>query len=193
VASDENAQVLRGVRYRISLPSERVSRRRTLDERLFLRLPVLYRLIADRLMRLPPGSRLRRLILTRYVRRGLAAVNRRDFDVLFLALDPAIEYQPAADQRPPGMDAVRHGHDGYEEVWRQMIDSFEDFHAEPEEVLDLGDQLLATIQYRGHGTGSGVPVNIPTFQLFRLRRGLVVWQKDFSDRSEALEEAAQRE
>jgi ketosteroid isomerase-like protein len=189
--SQEN--VLRGVRYPISLPSERAGQRRSLDERLFLRLPILYRLIADRIMRLPPGSRLRRLILVRNARRGLAAVNRRDFDVLFLALDPGIEYRPAPEVRPPGMDEVRHGHDGYQEVWRQMIDSFEDFHAEPEEVLDLGDQFLATIQYRGHGTGSGVPVNIPTFQLFRLRRGLVVWQKDFSDRSEALEAAGLRE
>jgi ketosteroid isomerase-like protein len=132
-------------------------------------------------------------MLTRIAERAGAAVNRRDFDVLFLAIDPDIEYHPAGDQRPPGMDAVAHGHVGYEEVWRQMIDSFEDFHAEPEEVLDLGDQLLATTQYRGHGSGSGVPVNVPLFQLLRLRGGLAVWQKDFSDRSEALEAAAQRE
>ena len=189
--SEEN--VVRGVRYRVSLPSETAANRRTLDERLYVRFPALYQLIADRVMRLPPESRLRRLILTRYIGRGLGAVNRRDFDVLLLGFDPGIEYRPAPDQRPPGMDAVRHGHDGYEEVWREMIDAFEDFHAEPEELLDLGDQLLATIQYRGHGTGSGVPVNIPTFQLFRLRRGLVFWQKDFSDRSEALEAAARRE
>jgi ketosteroid isomerase-like protein len=189
--SEEN--VVRGVRYPISLPSENAAQHRTLDERLFLLLPVLYRLIADRVTRLPPGSRLRRLILTHAFRRGLAAVNRRDFDVLFLTLDPAIEYQPAADQRPPGMDAVRHGHDGYEGAWRQMIDAFEDFRAEPVEILDVGDQLLATIQYTGHGTGSGVPVNILFFQLFRLRRGLVVWQQDFSDRSEALEAAGLRE
>jgi ketosteroid isomerase-like protein len=191
--SQENVQTVHGVRYRISLPSEGLSQRRTLDERLFLRFPALYRLLADRLTRLPLGSRLRRLILARSVRRGLAAVNRRDFDVLFLGIDPDIEYRPAADVLPPGMDAVRHGHDGYQDVWRQMIDSFEDFHAEPEELLDLGDQLLATIQYRGHGTGSGVPVNVPTFQLFRLRRGLVVWQQDFSDRLEALEAAGLRE
>jgi ketosteroid isomerase-like protein len=191
--SQENVEVVRGVQYRVSLPSERTSQRRSLDERFFVRFPAAYRVLADRWTRLPLRSRLRRLILARIVRRGLAAVNRRDFDVLFLAIDPGIEYHPAADQRPPGMDAVRNGHDGYQDVWRQMIDAFEDFHAEPEELLDLGDQLLATIQYRGHGTGSGVPVNIPTFQLFRLRRGLVIWQQDFSDRSEALEAAARRE
>jgi ketosteroid isomerase-like protein len=185
--------VVRGARYPLCIPSERAGRRRSVEERLFLRFPVIYRLIADRVMQLPPGSRLRRLVLLRVSTRVAAAVNRRDFDVLFLALDPSIEYHPAGDQLPPGMDAVSHGHEGYREVWRQFIDSFEDFHAEPEELLDLGDQTLATTHYKGHGSGSGVPVTIPLFQLFRLRRGLVVWQKDFSDRSEALDAAAPRE
>jgi hypothetical protein len=185
--------VVRGVRYPISLPSARACQRRSLDEHLFVRFPALYRLLADRLMRLPPRSRLRRLLVVRICMRVAAAVNRRDFDVLFLALDPGIEYHPGGDQVAPDLDVVSHGHEGYEKVWRQMIDSFEDFHAEPEEVLDLGNQLLATTQYGGHGSGSGVPVNVPLFQLFRLRRGLVVWQQDFSDRSEALEAAARRE
>jgi ketosteroid isomerase-like protein len=189
--SQEN--VVRGVRYRISLPSGRASQRRTLDERIFVRFPALYRLLADRLMRLPPGSRLRRLILARIAGRVGAAVNRRDFDALFLALDPGIEYRPVRGRLPPGMDAVFYGHDGYREVWRQLIDAFEDYHAEPEEVLDLGDQVLGTTQYKGHGSGSGVPVNDTFFQLFRLRRGLVVWQQDFSDRSEALEAARLKE
>ena len=60
------------------------------------------RLVADPLDALAHGSRLRRLILTRNVRRG-----RRQspgFDVLFLALDPAMESQPHPDQRLP-----RHG------------------------------------------------------------------------------------
>src|SRR5919198_668130 len=185
--------VVRGVRYPVSLPSEKAGRRRALDERIFIRFPALYRLLAERVTRLAPGSRLRRFFLLRVTTRAAAAVNRRDFDVLFLALDPDIEYHPAGDQLPPGMDANSHGHDGYREVWRQMIDSFEDFHAEPEEVLDLGDQTLATTHYKGHGSGSGVPITIPLFQLFRLRRGLVFWQRDFSDRSEALDAAASRE
>ena len=190
--SQENVHTLRGVRYRVSTPIERATRHRTLDERLFLRFPALYRLLADRLMRLPPKSQLRRLVLVRVATRMAAAVNRRDFDVLVLALDPGVEYHPG-DQVGPDMDAVFHGHDGYRALWRQLIDSFADYRAEPEEVLDLGDQILATVYYRGHGSGSGVPVNDARFQLFRLRRGLVVWQKDFSDRSEALEAVTSRE
>ena len=186
-------EIVRGVRIALSPLSERASQRRTLDERLYVRFPALYRLIADRVMRLPPGSRLRRLVLVRFVGRFTAAINRRDFEVVFLGLDPGIEYRPAADQRPPGWEAVRHGHDGYQEGLRQLIDSFEDLRAEPKEVFDFGDRLVAITQFGGHGSGSGVPVNLTTFALVKLRRGLVVWQKDFSDRSKALEAAAQRE
>ena len=138
-------------------------------------------------MRLPPGSRLRRLILTRISGRAAAAVNRRDFEALFLAIDPEIEYHPNGDQLPLDMEAVSHGHDGYEKVWRLMIDSFEDFSVEPLEAIELGDQLLATTRYTGHGSGIGVPVDIPRVQL--KWRGLVVWQRDFSDRADALEAA----
>ena len=183
----------RGVRYSVSLPEERTARRRSLDERVFVRFPVLYHLLAEGLALLPPQSRLRRLLLTRTVRRGYAAVNRRDFEVLFLSLDPGIEYFPAGDQLPPGMEPVTYGHDGYEGVWRQMIDSFEDFQVQPEEILDMGDVLLAVNRYTGHGSGSGVPIDLPLFQLFRVRKGLVDWQKDFSDRAEAFEAAGLRE
>jgi hypothetical protein len=36
-------------------------------------------------------------------------------------------------------------------------------------------------------------VNVRLFQLMRLRRGLVIWQKDFSNRAEALQAAGLRE
>jgi ketosteroid isomerase-like protein len=186
--SEETVQSMRGVRYRVSLPDERAGQRRSLDERLFVPFPVLYRLLASRLMRLPLRSRLRGWWLRRLAQRALAAANRRDFAVLLLGLDPGVEYHPAADQvlDQPG---VSHGHDGYEKAWREIMDAFEDFRGEPRELIDLGDMLLATIQYSGHGSGSGVPVELPLFPLFRLRRGLVVWQQDFSNRSDALEAA----
>ena len=119
----------------------------------------------------------------------MAAANRRDFAVMLLGFDPAVEHHAADGQVPPGMEPVSHGHDEYEMVWRGLMDAFEDFHGEPAEVFDLGDTLLSVVQYEGHGSGSGVPVTIPLFQVFKLRQGLVVWQKDFTDRAEALEAA----
>jgi hypothetical protein len=87
----ENVPVLRGARYPVSLPSARAGQRRALDERLFVRFPALYRLLAERVIRLPLRSRLRRMMLTRIAGRGVAAANRRDFDVLLYGFDPVIE------------------------------------------------------------------------------------------------------
>jgi hypothetical protein len=91
--SQENVEVVRGIRLPISRSSEKASQRRTLDERIFVRFPAPYRVFADRLFRLPLGSRLRRLILDRVARRAVAAANRRDFDVLLYGFDPTIEFE----------------------------------------------------------------------------------------------------
>jgi SnoaL-like protein len=191
--SQENVEVVRGTRIALSPLSEKASQRRTLDQRLFVRFPALYRLLADTLMRLPPGSRLRRLGLRRLAGRAAAAANRRDFDVLLYAFDPGIEYRPRSDWLAVDLDEVFYGHDGYRQVWRTMLDAFEYLRLEPEEFLDLGNKVLATVQLRGHGSGSGVPVGLQLFSLYKFQRGLVVWQEDFGDRSEALEAAGPSE
>jgi hypothetical protein len=129
--SQENSKTVSGVRYRVSLPPERVGARRTLDEQLFARVPSLYRLLAAAMRRLPTRSRLRRRLFARVSTRAVAAANRRDFEVLLLGFDPDIEYRPRLD-------------------WSS--------------VLDLRS----------------------VFQLFRFRAGLVVWQRDFADRDQAL-------
>ena len=190
--SQQNVEIVRGAP--ISLPplSEGASRHRTLDERLRVRFPGLFRLLADALMRLPPRSRLRRLMLARAVGRVYAAANRRDFDLVLAGWDPRSEYRPSGELMPPDLEAVFYGHDGYLRLWRYWLDAFEDIRWDPEEILDFGDRFLVTTRQSGHGSGSGVAVSEPVFQLFTLRRGLVVSQEDFLDRSKALEAAAQR-
>ena len=143
---------MRGVRYRVSLPSERASQRRSLDERLFARFPGLYRLFADAWMRMPLRSRLRGSFLRRFVGRACAAANRRDFDLLVLGVDPCVEHHPAEDLLPLDWDAVAHGQDGYQQVWRKMMEAFDDFRAE-----DYGPLADDTVK-KGHQ--QRVPYNI---------------------------------
>ncbi len=78
--SHENAMV--GLRIR---PGGLKMRRqhRSLDERLFVRFPALYRSFAACWSRLPKHSRLGRLILIRVVAQATSAANRRDFDEAF--------------------------------------------------------------------------------------------------------------
>jgi ketosteroid isomerase-like protein len=189
----ESVEIVRGARIALPRLSERATQRRSLDQRLYVRFPALYRMHADSVMRLSPRSRLRRLLLARSVGLAYAAANRRDFDLVLLGWDPGSEYHPSGDLLPPDLETVFYGHDGYLRLWRYWLDAFEDIRWDPEEILDFGDRFLVTTQQRGRGSGSGVAVSEPVFQLFTVRRGLVVRQEDFLDRSKALEAAAPRE
>jgi ketosteroid isomerase-like protein len=174
-------------------PGLRTTRRhRTLDERVFVRFPALYRAFAALWSRLPKRSRLRRLILLRITSQATSAANRRDLDVLLTGFDPQIDFRVVGG--PWGMVAPdvighHHGHAGYREVWREVLEAFEDWTLEPEELNDLGDRLIGVTRMSGHGTVSGVPVSQRVFSVYTFRRGLVVKQEDFGDREEALEAA----
>jgi ketosteroid isomerase-like protein len=180
--SQETIGAVRGVRIP---PVPETRRHRTLDERLFVRFPALARWLSAAWTRLPRDSRLRRAIFVRSLRQVYAAVNRRDFDLLLVALDPGIELHRV--EVFLDVSGTFHGHDGYMEVWRRGLESFEDMRLDPEELLDLGDRWLVTVRYSGHGTGSGVAFSQQLFSLITTRRGLVVRQDDFRDRAEALE------
>ena len=173
--------------------SEHPGARRTLDERLLIRFPALYRVLGTAFMRLSPRSRVRRLALTRRIRQTYAAQRRRDFEAVLAGWDPACEYHPSRDLMPPDLDAAFYGHDGMLELWRYWRDAFGDIRWDPKEILDLGDKFLVTAQQHGHGSGSGVAVSEPVFQLFTLRRGLVVRQEDFRKHAEALGATGLRE
>ena len=187
--SHENVDSVRGDRISLPVLRKGASQRRSLDERLVIRFPALYRLLSGSAMRLPLRSRLRRLMIARRVRQAYAAANRRDFDLVLVGWDSGSKYRPSDDLLPPDLEEVFHGHDGMRQLWRYWLDAFEDIRWDPEAILDLGDKILVTAQQRGHGSGSGVAVSEPVFQLFTFRRGLVVRQEDFLDRAKALEAA----
>ena len=190
--SPDDVDIVRVVRITLPPLSEGARRRRSLDQRLSVRFPDLYRLFADFGGRLPLGSRLRRLLVARTVGLAYAAANRRDFESVLVGWDRGAEYRPSDDLMPPDQEPVFHGRDGYLQLWRYWMDAFEDIRWEPEEVLDFRDKVLVTTQQKGRGSGSGVAVSQPVFQLFTLERGLVVRQEDFLDRSKALEAAGLR-
>ena len=180
----------RGIRITLDPPSERAALRRALDERLGVRFPDLLRWSAKALFGLPPRSRVRQTLLARAITRAYAAANRRDFEVILTVNDPeSYEYHPSVDYLPPDMATVYYGHDGYREFWRQWLEAFEDIRWDPEEMVDFGAKALVTTRQSGHGSGSGVAVSQPVFQVFTWRGGLVIRQEDFSDRSKALEAA----
>ena len=182
-------RAVRGTRIALTRLSERASSHRTPDERFFVRFPALYRRQAAAFWRSAQRSRLRRAIVAYSFQRGYAALNRRDYEVTLMRSDPEVEYRPPRGLMPPDIEAVFYGHEGYRKLWDRWLDAFGDLRWEPEELLDLGDRVLVTVQLRGHGSGSGVAMTERLFQLYKIRRGLSISQQDFTNRTEALEAA----
>jgi ketosteroid isomerase-like protein len=189
--SQENVEILRGVRTQIAASSE--TKRRTLAERLLVRFPAIARSLAAGWSRLSPRSRLRRAVLSRMVRQGTSAWNRRDFHLVFLLMHSEAEFRLpeslVGGYVPPDLRGVQRGREGYLRYWQGMFEAWAELKSEPEEAIDFGDRLLVTSRITGHGKQSGIPIDQRLFQVITLRRGLVVEQNEFADRGQALEAA----
>jgi ketosteroid isomerase-like protein len=193
--SQENVEMVRGVRTPLTV--SRKTRPRSLVERILIRFPAPFRVMALSWSRLPPRSRLRRALTAHNFRRTYEAANRRDFEVLLLRFDQEFEFQfdesPVGGMLPPDLVGVHHGHEAYVRVWKVGLEVTDYYRLEPEEVIDLGDRLLVAGRQRGRGKSSGIPIDAPLLSLFTLRRGLVIRMKDFATRDRALEAAGLRE
>jgi uncharacterized protein len=180
--SQRMAEAAPGVR--VPLTPER-RHYRTLGEHILVRFPALAHRLSAAWARLPRDSKLRRTILLHRIRQGYAAANRRDFAMVLTGFDPSVEF--SAIQTGPEGPATFHGHAGVRQASSLVLEVFGDIRLDPEEFLDLGDRFLVVVKLSGHGAESGASVNQRLFSVCTLRRGLVVRQDEFLDRSEALE------
>src|SRR2546422_3073376 len=171
--SQEKSEGVRGVR--IPLAGAGTGRHRTLDEGIVVRFPALGRKLAAAWARLPRHSRLRRAMLVRSVRRGYAAVSRRDFDLLAISLDPGIVYHPRADEPDPSPHV---GRDAYERLIRGFVESFFEVTFEVQELIDAGDHVItSTVLHavpHGRGSTSGADVSDTYVFVYKMCDGLVV-------------------
>jgi ketosteroid isomerase-like protein len=188
--SQENVEIVRGARVPVTASTE--AKKRSFDQRLFVRFPALARAFALAFSRLPPSSRLRRAIFGRLAGQLAAAFNRRDFACVLVVLDPEIEFQltesPMGRLLPPDLPKIQHGPDGCLRMWEALIDAWDDLKLKPEEVIDFGERVLGIGRIIGHGRLSGIALDSPIFQVVTLRNGLVVRQKEFAERQDAFNE-----
>jgi ketosteroid isomerase-like protein len=186
--SQENVEVAR-------TPLSTTTRRsRTLDERVYVRFPMLLPRIVAALMRLRPRSRVRRTLLSFIVRRGWAASDRGDLDLCLCGYDPEVEISwPASGGLAfPDLSGVYRGHEGFRQVWLAMHDPW-DVDIQLEEMIDAGTRLLVVGQVAVRGSGSGISVSGPLFAVHSFRAGRIVREQFFNDREEALEAVGLRE
>jgi ketosteroid isomerase-like protein len=170
--------------------SVRVDSRRTLDQRLALRLPRLASLGNRLLVRLPPKSRLRQALVWRAVRLGYEAFNRRDFEAVLINFHHDFQFFPPRRTVAGGiLESSYRGHDGFRTAFGEWLTAWGAYRVEPRELIDLGDRLLMLGELRGHGHASGVPLSQSYASLLTLGNESVISQRDYLDRADALEAA----
>jgi len=162
--------------------------RRTLDQRLALRVPPLAAAGARLIGRLAPRSRLRQAVVWRAWRLALEAYNRRDLEVVAVGFQPDLEYYPYREFVEAGLaEPCYHGPSGYRtyiegtnEVWGA------DVRIEPKELIDLGDRVVVLADMPMRAQASGVPLGETYACVATLKAGRIIRQRDFLDHREAL-------
>jgi ketosteroid isomerase-like protein len=116
-------------------------------------------------------------------RTGLEAFNRGELEGFFELLDPDVEAYVPPDLPNEG---TYRGRDGFRRMMEQWGEAWEEFRAEPEEIVAKGDRVVALIRQRGRGRGSGVEVEFGVAYIFEVRDGKVVRWELSADREGAL-------
>jgi ketosteroid isomerase-like protein len=104
--------------------------------------------------------------------------------------DPAAVWHLRADEPDAG---VHRGRESIAGMWRMWRDMFEDFRAEAEEYIGVGDSVIAPGWLCGRGRHSGVDVREPYTWVMGWREGKIVEVREYHTKAQALEAVGLRE
>ena len=119
------------------------------------------------------------------VRSIYEAVNRRDWDAAFRDQEPEVELILPPG---PGGSPLR-GREQIQEYWEGFMAAFDLAIAEPEEVLESGDHVVAVVKTRARPKGSDAEIEVRNGHLWTLRDGKVASMRLFPEPEKALEAA----
>jgi ketosteroid isomerase-like protein len=154
--------------------------KRDVLERLLVRVPVLAGAMGAGIARIPKGSALRRRLIELQIKRGFAAMERSDVDLVLLG------YEPDAEVWMRGMSGVGisdcyRGHEGIRALYADIDEVFDYWAWTARGVVDGGDRLAIRADFVGYGRGSGVRTTVKDAgTAFKLSpRSGIVWQEFF--------------
>ena len=120
------------------------------------------------------------------VTRGLLAAFKDGFDLAAASRywDPAINWRAMEG----ALDDVGEfsGHDAMRTYYQQWIDTFDEMSAEPEQLIDRGEAVAASLHMTGRMKGSDAVVEMRFAVVCWVRGGLVVKGREFATLEEAL-------
>jgi ketosteroid isomerase-like protein len=122
------------------------------------------------------------------VRDAATAFNRRDLDAWLKYWTDDIDYR-AAEGAPDDHGPIQ-GKDALRAFVQDWLDTFDDFRAEPIELIEAGeDKVIAVMRISGRAKLSGVETNLTYAELNTLRDGKIARGRQYWTRDEALEAA----
>ena len=121
------------------------------------------------------------------VRAVLEAQRRRDWRAFRRLYHPDIEWEDASGLW--GDWGSRRGFEDVRNAFLSWFEAFDHVSFDIEHIVEVGDEVLASIRIRGRGRESGLVVDQRIPSVWTVRRGRVVRVRGYRDEAEALEAA----
>ena len=116
------------------------------------------------------------------LRRGYAALEKRDFDELVAVTHPDIVFTSLIRESEGG---EYRGHDGVREFFEGLLEVLPDWTPSLDFFEDHGDRMLVRATIHAVPPGGNVPVEQITWQVIRLQDGLAIRWDFFRTEQEA--------
>jgi ketosteroid isomerase-like protein len=126
------------------------------------------------------------------VLRGNAAANGGDYAGWAEVCHPDVEFRDLAH----AVDAAQtvKGRDAVLALWSQWRETFDEFRAEIEEIVDCGAHVICATRWIGRGNASGVAVDVSQVVVYEVRDGKIVAATlAYPDKATALQALGLRE
>jgi ketosteroid isomerase-like protein len=105
-------------------------------------------------------------------RRAAALGNARDWDALFELIDPDIEWRD--QMHAPDVPEVLHGIEQVRGLIALWDAAYETLTVEALEYVDADPWVIVVNRWHGEGKGSGMEVEVRSFDAFEIRDGMIV-------------------
>jgi uncharacterized protein len=118
-------------------------------------------------------------------RRGYEALAAGDLERVLELIDPDVELEILTGR--PDLPERLHGHAGFLENIKSLMEVFENVEIVAEDFIEVGDdELLVGIYTAGHGRSSGIRVENRVTHVWTIRGGRAVRFRVFLRRDDAL-------
>jgi ketosteroid isomerase-like protein len=125
-------------------------------------------------------------------REVVEAWNTHDFDRWLACWHVTCEWVPRLRGQVEGAQTYE-GHDGLRRYWEEDEAVWDDFLMWPQDLQQLGDDVLAICTCTVRGKESGLEITAPLAFRFRVREGKIVHGQSYLDVQEALAAAGLRQ